>query len=177
MFLKMEENGPLDESKAMFQHLLVPLDGSDIAEKALPPAVAIAASFGSRLTLLRVVLVPYVIGGYGNDLTEPPIVFLENRHREAEAYISETIRPLQSEDYQVFGLVLEGESVANVLLEAADTFAVDAIVMGTHGRSGFSRWLLGSVADKVVRYSTVPVLLIPTLTKPSLTDQIPFRVD
>lgn len=156
----------------MFQHVLVPLDGSDVSENALPPALAIAAAFGSRLTLLRVVLVPYVVGGHGNDLTEPYVVFLENRYREAEAYIGEMVTSLQTKKRPVRGLVLQGESVANVLLEAVDMFAVDAIVMGTHGRSGLTRWLLGSVADKVLRHATVPVLLIPTLPNRPFFDEI-----
>ncbi|MAT98626.1 MAG: hypothetical protein CL608_15900 [Anaerolineaceae bacterium] len=156
----------------MFQHLLIPLDGSDLSERALPSALAIATAFGSRIALLRVVLMPYVVGGHGNDLTEPYVVFLENRYREAEAYIDEKVASLQRNGYQVYGLVLQGESVANVVLEAADRFAVDAIVMGTHGRSGLSRWLLGSVADKVLRCSKLPVLLVPTLANsvPSIPD-------
>lgn len=150
----------------MFQHLLVPLDGSAVSERALPSALEIAAAFGSRIALLRVVLVPGVIGGHGNEATEPYVVYLENRYREAEAYITEMVASLQSNSYHMYGLILQGRSVADVVLEAADLFAVDGIVMGTHGRGGLYRWLLGSVADKVVRCSSMPVLLVPTLANP-----------
>ncbi len=161
----------------MFKHLLVPLDGSDVSEQAIPPALAIATAFNSRVTLLRVVLIPTVIGGHGNDFTEPYIVLLENRYREAEVYIREKVTSLQSKWYPVYGLILHGESVADVVLETADEFAVDGIVMGTHGRSGLSRWLLGSVADKVMRHAGVPVLLIPTLPNHRIAYETPDNAD
>lgn len=157
----------------MFQHLLVPLDGSTVSELALPPALTIAAAFRGQIILLRVVTIPYIVGGRGNDFTEPYIVFVQNRHREAQTYIKQKVSSLQASGYPVHGLVIWGESVATTILNVADHFAVDAIVMGTRGHGGIYRWLLGSVADQVLRCSTVPVLLTSSLLNPRFVNRIP----
>ncbi len=145
----------------MLERLLVPLDGSETAELALPSAMAMADCFGCEIMLLCVAHIPHVIGGHGDDLTEPCAVLLENRRRAARQYIQETAVQLQAKGYHVRRLVWEGESEAEVILHAADELTADLIIMSSHGHGGVYRWAFGSTADKVLRAASIPLLLIP----------------
>ena len=145
----------------MFERLLIPLDGSQSAELALPSAMTMADCFGSELLLLCVARIPHVIGGQGTERNEPYAVFFENRRREARRYIQETAVQLQAKGYRTHGVVVEGESEAEAILHAAHELTADLIMMSTHGQSGLRRWAFGSTADKVLRAASIPLLLIP----------------
>ena len=80
--------------------------------------------------------------------------------QDAHAYLKAHQDSLNQQGFIVHTQVTEGENVADALLHVAANLKVDAIVMSTHGRGGLSRWVFGSVADKVLRYANVPVLLI-----------------
>ncbi len=144
----------------MFRHLLVPLDGSDLSEFALPPALELASCLKSKITLLRVVHSPNFLAAAGSDFAELYIIFREDMQQEAANYIQEKQSALQAEGYQVSSRIVEGDSVADIILNTADELAVDTIVMSTHGRGGLSRFVFGSVADKVLQHAKVPLLLI-----------------
>ncbi len=129
----------------MFNHILVPLDGSDIAEKALRPAAGIASAMSARLTLLRVVP-QFAL------LAADPMVYEEmNRLGEDEA-----LSYLRSKA-DGLGLGVKVESVcetgqpADAIIQYAEENDVDLIMMSSHGRSGLSRWVYGSVAERVMR--------------------------
>jgi nucleotide-binding universal stress UspA family protein len=144
----------------MFKRILVTLDGSQLAERALKPAFALAEKFGSEVLLLRVPLVQqYVTLPSG---TTPLVTenYLEQDRAETEAYL----RAMKTQ-WSGIAAALRIEAIsgepAPVILDVARSEAVDTIVMSTHGRSGLSRLLYGSVAESVLRGATVPVLLIP----------------
>jgi nucleotide-binding universal stress UspA family protein len=129
----------------MFQHILVPLDGSPLAERALPFAQAIAAAGNARLRLLRVVL-PSV----NHPDVEAAAV------TEAEGYLrnlAERLSPVTTD------CVVEKGEATDILLGLITRPDIDLVAMSTHGRSGIGRWIYGSVADAVLRHSPVPVLL------------------
>jgi nucleotide-binding universal stress UspA family protein len=146
----------------MFNKILVPLDGSVLAEQALAPASRVAERFGSTLLLLRVVTPERSAPGLQHLTLRPETVtaipprpLLE----EAEAYLAGLRLPTP-------GLPIETEVVAGaapemIILTAAESGA-DLIVMSTHGRAGLIRLLYGSVAEAVLRGATVPVLLVPS---------------
>ncbi|MBI2322556.1 MAG: universal stress protein [Chloroflexi bacterium] len=142
----------------MYQHVLVPLDGSATAEAAMPHAEALARQGGARLTLLRVLPPPdsYVI---------PEAVFVDReqvmRSLEAEAlgYLRAVRERLEGGGLTVRTTTRVGDA-ATAILDTARAVGADLIVMATHGRSGLGRWALGSVADRVVRAAGVPVLLV-----------------
>jgi nucleotide-binding universal stress UspA family protein len=149
----------------MFKHLLVPLDGSGLAETALPAAVSLAQQFHSKLLLLRVVRPPDVTGQTSGGISYGEFV-ADLRQRgitEAEHYLRSQQGVLRQQGIDVEVLVVEGRNVAELILDNCADLRIDTIVMSTHGRGGLSRWVFGSVADKVLRRAHVPVLLIRTL--------------
>lgn len=148
----------------MFQHLLVTLDGSQIAEQALAPALALADKFGSRLTLLRVAVTPQMqLAEWTLGLPDSADLYKQLSHAarmEASAYLEGWCDSLRAKGYEVNPQVVEGHRVAHAIVDASDDLGTDVIVMCTHGRSGLQRWVLGSVAENVMRHAGVPVMLI-----------------
>ncbi len=146
----------------MFQHLLVPLDGSHLAEVAIPAALEIARRFDSQITLVRVVRPPQITLATteGAVFTELLNDLRQQEIQEATTYLKSMQGSLRQQGYVVHTHLIEGEPIADLILEVAEGLDVDGIVMSTHGRSGLSRWVFGSVAEKVLRGAAVPVVLI-----------------
>jgi nucleotide-binding universal stress UspA family protein len=143
----------------MFQRIVVPLDGSQRAERALPAAACIARATNGTIVLLQVVGLPVeYLGG----LAPAPIVtneLIEQEQAEAKDYLaavahSESLKGLHIQTEVQFGLA--GEQI----LAAVESQAADLIVLCSHGRTGFKRWALGSVAHRVIHNSHVPVLVL-----------------
>jgi len=146
----------------MFNHLLLPLDGSPLAEAALPAAMELASKFNSTITLVWVIQPPHLIMTAANGSVYAQLL-TEMRHQseqDAQSYLRRHQGSLRQQGYSVQAIVTEGENIADALLDVATNREVDTIVMSTHGRGGLSRWVFGSVADKVLRQAEVPVLLI-----------------
>lgn len=150
----------------MFNKLLVPLDGSELAERALEPALTIAHSVKGEqgdITLLRVpatdmILVPdaAVLTGYG---IMWPDQSLEQSRQETRDYLAAICKAKASPQLKLHTQLLEG-NVAEVILEAATAAQADLIIMSSHGYSGLNRWLLSSVAERVLHSAPCPVLVI-----------------
>jgi nucleotide-binding universal stress UspA family protein len=144
----------------MFKQILVPLDGSKRAERALPVAARIVRATGGSLVLLRVVS-PGI--EYGGNLTQPVILStpdgVETGEIEATQYLAEIARSDVLAGIETKREVFYGASVAIILAVAAE-HGIDAIVMGSHGDTSFKRWMFGSVAQKVACQSPVPVLVL-----------------
>jgi nucleotide-binding universal stress UspA family protein len=133
--------------------ILVPLDGSALAEAALPKALELAEVSGARVLLLRAAQAPTLPGV---DPTEAQVRMVS----EAEAYLARIEERLtQHGQVKVETSVWYGPA-AYAIVEAARVHRVDEIVMTTHGRSGLGRLLLGSVAESVLRSTTTPILLL-----------------
>lgn len=149
----------------MLNHVLVPLDGSKLAEEALPHALNILAP-GGKITLLSAVDVPEVpMYGYYPPTTVPDY---EAANQEllpqARTYLENIARQLGQDNIQI-ALEAQIGDPAEVITEAAGKYHVDAIVMSTHGRSGLGRWLFGSVTQKVLSAKPCPVYVIPSRDK------------
>jgi nucleotide-binding universal stress UspA family protein len=141
----------------MYRKILVPLDGSKVAEGVLPHAKDLAYSQGAELILLTVGANPAMDFAFSDPgLARSAINEQEERSRK---YIAEVEDQLKSAGFRT-STVLRVGSVAEVILGVAEELGVDCIAMSTHGRTGPARWLLGSIADRVVHNSKVPVLLI-----------------
>ena len=141
----------------MYKRILVPLDGSKTAEGVLPHTKALAYSEGAEIVLLTVAANPaldYVFSDPG--IAERAI---EDQQTRSKKYMAEMESQFKSAGFKVSTVLREG-AVADMILRVAEELQVDVITMSTHGRTGPARWLLGSVADRVVRNSKVPVLLI-----------------
>jgi nucleotide-binding universal stress UspA family protein len=141
----------------MYKKILVPLDGSPLAEAVLPHAQALAKSEGAEIVLLRVAVTPdpnffYRDPAEGRQITEAI-------EEEALDYMKTEVAKLQNEGAKVTAITRDG-TIPDTILEVAEETHADVIAMSTHGRAGIQRWLMGSVAEDVVRDSHIPVMLI-----------------
>ncbi|GAC1445794.1 MAG: universal stress protein [Chloroflexota bacterium] len=145
----------------MFKQVIVPLDGSELAEQALPYAEHLAAATGATLHLVRVVEPPSAVRAHG---LGAPVNVYENvvaaQRGEATAYLDGIRSRLESEGITTIVATLDGYAAA-ALLDYAREESVDLVVMTTRGRTGLTRWAVGSVADRVAHGGTVAVLLVP----------------
>jgi nucleotide-binding universal stress UspA family protein len=142
----------------MYQKILVPLDGSILAEQALPQAVALATAFAGEIHLVQVVT-NYMSPPYGVEYTSGE-TFRDVALREAHEYLKHIQHRLEAlYAGPIHMKVIEGQVAENVI-DYADFQACDLIVMATHGRSGVGRWVFGSVAERVLRASHCPILLV-----------------
>ncbi len=151
----------------MFERILVPLDGSPRAERALPVAARIARRSGSTIVLLRVAAIPaeYAPAMYASALSATPFYaqeLLEAELAKARYYLADVAQSEQLAGIRTETAVLSGAAAPAILAVAGGDHGqlVDLIVLCSHGRSGFTRWALGSVAQKVARHSPVPVLVL-----------------
>ena len=149
----------------MYKTILVPLDGSELAELVLPHVemLAKAGVEPAEVVLLRVCeLARMVMGGYGEAVGQMAILTEQAAaacKADAVEYLAAMEKRLKEKGLKVRTVLLEGDS-ANEILEYATNNPVDLIAMGTHGRSGISRWAYGSVASKVLRGIATPLLLV-----------------
>lgn len=142
-----------------FKHILITLDGSPFAEQVLAHAVALGKLTGAHYTLLRVV--EPVIASYGSDVAA--VEFDKETRTQlyttVQTYLDTIADSMRAEELDVRTVIVEEAQPGFAILDYVRDHPIDLIAMATHGRSGFTRLLLGSVADKVVRGATVPVLL------------------
>lgn len=143
----------------MYKRVVLPLDGSDLAELAIPHAVQLARLTGADLHLVRVI---DILGGqaFGAYVAIEAAGYAEATGAElaeSAGYLEEIQRRLADRGFRVTTELRRGPA-AHEVTQCAD--AGDVIVMATHGRGGVRRWLLGSVAEEVVRHAPVPVLLV-----------------
>lgn len=143
----------------MFQRILVPLDGSTRAERAIPVAARIARATGGSIVLLQATNFPI---DYGPDFARNPSyaqTTLDNELANAKEYL---ISVAHADD--LAGIMTDTEAVIGTPADAILTYAqvsnIDLIVICSHGETGFKRWALGSVAQKVARHSSLPVLIL-----------------
>ena len=141
----------------MYRKILVPLDGSKFSEKALVEAEKVAKCFGSELVLFQVV--PFM-PIYGSPELVTPLIIDEKQKEAAEQYLFNLCEELKKKDFKVSAMVKTGQQVAVEIIDFAKENGVDLIVMSTHGRSGISRWVLGSVTLKVLTRAGTPILLL-----------------
>jgi nucleotide-binding universal stress UspA family protein len=135
----------------MFKKILVPLDGSKLAEKILPQVKELVKFSGAEVHLLKVVM-SYEIDPK-KDKEE-----LEKLAGEAQEYMDQVAARLKKKGIQASATVAYGKDAVQIC-DYASGKKCNLIAMSTHGRSGLSRWALGSVADKVLQCSSVPVML------------------
>ena len=141
----------------MDKKILVPLDGSPLAEAVLPHAQALAKSEGAEIVLLSVPVTPNL--DYLSRTPGLATQIIEDAERETEAYLKTEVEKLTEEGTKVTSVMREGP-IPEMILMVADEVHADVIAMSTHGRSGIQRWLMGSVADRVVHHAHIPVMLI-----------------
>ena len=144
----------------MFQRIVVPLDGSELAERALPQAEELARLTGAPIHLVRVIDItaPLRYSAYGWAIETAGLEsLLDDERASARAYLERIGRDVDARGVAVTTELREGLP-ARELIETAGSG--DLVVMASHGRGGLARWFLGSVAAEVVRRSAAPVVLV-----------------
>ena len=150
-----EENLP----PTKFDHVLIPLDGSMLSESIVPHAIKLAELVAKKFTLLRVVPPVWTAPEV---MSEPDTISegaLTDRMRTAHDYLETVARLMQSEGVEVNTEVVVGTAAAATILDYSRRRGADVVAMATHGRGGLQRLILGSVADKVIRGASTPILL------------------
>lgn len=146
----------------MYKKILVGIDGSDISTSALREAIKLARELSARLLLVHVIdMFPFTaaVSGLVGDAQLEEILFTTGR-----AIIGEARNEAQKAGLAVETTLPQNltEPIGMIVVEEATHWGADLIVMGTHGRRGIQHFMLGSVAERVTRAATCPVLLVPS---------------
>ncbi|BCT89793.1 MULTISPECIES: universal stress protein [Acinetobacter] len=142
-----------------FEHILVPVDGSETSYAAVDKAVEIAKAFNSKVTVVQVLaLDPYIAAEYitaaqTNDLVERARTAILKTLDEAKAKFAAAGIEAETQ-------LLEGQVIYSEIVKAAESLNTDLIVIGSHGRTGFKKLFLGSVAQSILGQANVPVMVI-----------------
>jgi len=165
----------------MFKRILVPLDGSALAEQAIPTAGRIARATGGSVVLLRVIIPP-IEYGYGSSTLYSPFNIAEQALHDDLEEATQYLERVATSSYLAgvkTEVVAETGSAAAMIFSVTEEKNIDLIVMCTHGETGLKRWVLGSVAQKVARHAPVPVLVLhqhTTIAGPHPYLERPLRV-
>jgi len=160
LLIRPDENAPAAPTIAL-KRIVVPLDGSGLAAKVLPHVAMLASKLKLEVQLLRAYALPpnaYLTAD--GVIDQGPARFRKSLHAECEKYLDGKVGGLRADGIEtVTATIIEGDA-ANEIVDLAAGSPQSLIAMSTHGRSGVGRWVLGSVAEKVVQHSRAPVLLI-----------------
>ena len=141
----------------MYKKILVPLDGSELAKKALDHAEELAKTYGAEIILFQVIpLMPI----YGALEFVTPVIVDEKQKEAAEMDLDKLAEGMKTRGHKVTAIVRVGQQVAAEIIDFAKESGVDLIVMCTHGYSGITLWALGSVARKVLTRAETSILLV-----------------
>jgi len=143
----------------MFKHILVPVDGSVTAKNAVDKAIGLGQAFGSRVTVIYVID-PYPFTGVGTDFAYGQAEYLGAATAEADAVIKVAKNTFEAAGVRVDSSVVESHTVWRGIVEVATSLQADLIVMGSHGRHGLEKLILGSVAQSVLSHTQLPVLVV-----------------
>jgi nucleotide-binding universal stress UspA family protein len=141
-----------------FRHILAPTDFSEYSKKAVASALELAKKFGAKLTILHVIeLPPYPVEGYVPSSMSQ--TFMDDLERQATTDLAQVTPEAEAAGVEVARVVGVGTPYRKII-DTAEAEQVDLIVMATAGRTGFSHLIMGSIAERVVRTASCPVLTI-----------------
>ena len=143
----------------MFKQILVPVDGSPTSMLAVARAAELAKGFGSTVTALYV-LDPYPFTGVGADFAYGQAQYLSAATAEANTALDVVKKTMQEAGVQVQTVVGEGHAVHEGITRAIDSVSADLVIMGSHGRRGLEKLMLGSVTQRVLGVVRIPVLVV-----------------
>ncbi len=143
----------------MFKHILIPVDGSPTSQLAIDKAIGLAKAFGSTVAAIYVVD-PYPFTGVGTDYAYGQAQYLAAATSEASEALKAAKAAFEAAGVPVTTTVVEGHAVYRGILQTAETSGADLIVMGSHGRRGLEKLVLGSVTQRVLSNAHLPVLVV-----------------
>jgi nucleotide-binding universal stress UspA family protein len=149
----------------MYERILVPLDGSQVGEAALSDVEDLASKLAPK-TQVEIILLQVISDITFDYLTQEVGAQLPYNETDmkkikkvSQTYLSKLAKGLKDKGFKVTTMVSEGHA-ADEIKKAAQKTKADLIAMSTHGRSGFRRWAMGSITDKVLQDSSIPVLTV-----------------
>ena len=160
LFLVRAHEGGATDGAAVIKSIVVPLDGSELAESVLPTAMEVAKTLDLEVVLCRAYELAASVYRGSEDYLPNYDEMLAQVKAEAESYLAEKAAALKAAGLSRVSSVALAGSGAEEIIRYAQTHRDALVVMCTHGRSGISRWVLGSVTERVVRHSDVPVLVL-----------------
>jgi nucleotide-binding universal stress UspA family protein len=143
----------------MFKHILIPVDGSPTSMTAVAKAAGLAKAFGAQVTAVYVVD-PYPFTGVGADFAYGQSQYMNAATAEANTALDATRRAMEEAGVPVNTVIGEGHAVHDGILQALESTGADLIVMGSHGRRGLEKLVLGSVTQRVLGAVHTPVLVV-----------------
>jgi nucleotide-binding universal stress UspA family protein len=156
LLVRPQDGEPAFTQLPRYQRILIPLDGSQLAEQIFEPAQRLGDLMGAQCTLLQVVAPVSVTYGLS---TQQLAAINAQATEKARAYLNRVAQEREQGRRHLHRRVLSSDNIAAAILEDAQQYGNDLIAMATHGWSGLRRMLIGSIADKVVRGATLPILL------------------
>ncbi|MGH8637636.1 MAG: universal stress protein [Burkholderiales bacterium] len=149
-----------EEGEHMFKHILIPTDGSAIGNKAAKAGVALAARLGARVTAYHGLEDPQRLYMEGFSLDPTIVLDLEMRARElAQKRIDAIAKLAKAAGVRFAAFITKADTAYEGIINIAKERKCDVIVMASHGRRGFSKLMMGSVTQKVLAHSTIPVMV------------------
>jgi len=160
LLVRAHEQAPVSDwhQSMVCERILVPLDGSPMAEQILPAITPLAQAMGSTLVLFQVPIA-HVSGWMTGEWYFPIQGVLDTAETDAQAYLTTVAGRLKEEGLDVLTATAMG-SVADCIVDYAAGNHIDLVAMCTHGRTGLARWALGSVADRILRAGGTPIFLV-----------------
>jgi nucleotide-binding universal stress UspA family protein len=161
MLIRPQDAQRIQGKKRLIDRILLPLDGSDLSRLALPVGEELAAKLKAEITLFQMarILIPYA-----DDMTGTIFIsytkLSEDEEKRVRAEMIVLEKELREKGLTVTHNVISGFDAADEIIEVGKKVGADLVVMSTHGRSGLGRWVIGSVAEKVLRHGEIPLLLV-----------------
>jgi len=161
MLIRPQDVQRIEGKKRLINRILLPLDGSDLSRLALPVGEEMAAMLKVPITLFQMarIIIPYA-----DEAVIAPFIdyskWIEDEEKMVRVEIIALENNLREKGLTITHVITTGFNAADEIIQAGKKVGADLIVMSTHGRSGLGRWALGSVAERVLRYSEIPLLLV-----------------
>ena len=143
----------------MFKKILLPVDGSSTSNQAIEKTIAMAEAFKSEVTLVSVID-DYAFTGVGVDFAYGQTEYLQAATAEANATLDAAKQLFEARGIAVATTLVEGHAVYRGILDTAQSTGADLIIMGSHGRQGLKKLVLGSVAAQVLSHAHLPVMIV-----------------
>jgi nucleotide-binding universal stress UspA family protein len=143
----------------MFQHILIPTDGSLLSAAAVENGISFARDAGAKVTVVTVIEPFHVLSANSKQLTETRISYEKHAKEEAARHLTEAERKAKALGVQCTVLQVEQEHPYKAIIETATKSGCDLIAMASHGRRGVSALIIGSETTKVLTHSSIPVLV------------------
>ncbi|AUX87283.1 universal stress protein [Acinetobacter tandoii] len=143
-----------------YQHILVPVDESPISYTAVEQALSLAKLLNCRVTVMCVVAVDPFVGVDFYKVAPAITDYFMQAEENAQKRLADIKQSFIRDEIEVDTKVIRGVSAAEGIIQIADEVSADLIIMGSHGRTGFKKMMLGSVAQAVLTQSPIPVLVV-----------------